>query len=66
VSTVLNDPAPELLAGAQGVYSGGAWQDGQGESLKMVDPSTERVIGRIGTATPRCARRGRLSRAGLG
>jgi lactaldehyde dehydrogenase / glycolaldehyde dehydrogenase len=51
VSTVLNDPAPELLAGAQGVYSGGAWQDGQGEPLKMLDPSTERVIGTIGTAT---------------
>jgi lactaldehyde dehydrogenase / glycolaldehyde dehydrogenase len=52
VSTVLSDPAPKLLAGIQGLYLKGAWQDGQGKPLTVLNPSTERVIATIGTASP--------------
>jgi lactaldehyde dehydrogenase / glycolaldehyde dehydrogenase len=51
VNTIVNDPTPELLAGIKSVYSGGAWRDGEGKALPVLDPSTERVIATIGTAT---------------
>ena len=78
-STMAYGPAPEAAAPAQawleahgrrfGLFIGGAWTDGKGESFETLNPATAKPLARLAQASAadvdaRCARPARRSRPG--